>query len=457
MNRNGSTGRRAIRLGAAVLALAALVMASRDVRAAREEVAPGVWVSGVPSAKFEAVAAIGRQRSMNWCWAACIQMVLNYQGVPVTQEQIVERTFGARIDAPGQPIQVLANLNTWGITADGRTFVVGAESVSAIPAVAAVQLIRDLDAEQPLIIGISGYGGTGHACVVTAVQYHSGATGSTVLDAITLRDPWPGHPSRIDIPWAQVTGINFLARIRVVKADAAGAQRLHLGIVVSPNPVTGATVTAVEAGSPAAVAGVAVGDVIVALGGHAVSVPADLGAALSSLSGETQARIVIVRGGVQREGMVHFGSGELDPEQRPKRSRTKKPGSDAKWEIVDSPDVTTEAEGSELEEDEQHTVVSIKVTNDHDSDTYKVRVGAATVVVKADSGDLVKTLDMGTTTEIIAPGKSAVFKIRLKARSLRWKPSDEEHLGVSTPAADDEYKKGSIRVWRQVTEDPEDK
>ena len=39
----------------------------------------GLYWAAIKTTYFKAYVA--RQRSDNWCWAACTQMVLNYQGV----------------------------------------------------------------------------------------------------------------------------------------------------------------------------------------------------------------------------------------------------------------------------------------------------------------------------------------------------------------------------------------
>ena len=40
---------------------------------------------------------VARQEKDCWCWAACVQMVLNYQGINVDQEDVVRRAKGLRI------------------------------------------------------------------------------------------------------------------------------------------------------------------------------------------------------------------------------------------------------------------------------------------------------------------------------------------------------------------------
>ena len=50
-----------------------------------ERLAPNYFVAGIPTDEFRYFAApesTGRQRQVNWCWAAVVQMVLNAQGLP---------------------------------------------------------------------------------------------------------------------------------------------------------------------------------------------------------------------------------------------------------------------------------------------------------------------------------------------------------------------------------------
>jgi len=48
-----------------------------------------------------------------WYWAASIQMVLNYHGLYVTQEQIVQRVFGLPLDTPAYLQHILYALTGW--------------------------------------------------------------------------------------------------------------------------------------------------------------------------------------------------------------------------------------------------------------------------------------------------------------------------------------------------------
>src|SRR5690554_5984762 len=84
---------------------------------------------GIQSSNFNYFAS--SQRNSNWCWAASLQMIFNYYGVGISQEQIVARSYG--VDPYGRlpnwtgSFQVItANLNNWNIDNFGRQYGVSA-------------------------------------------------------------------------------------------------------------------------------------------------------------------------------------------------------------------------------------------------------------------------------------------------------------------------------------------
>lgn len=160
------------------------------------------FVAGVPSNEFEFFAAPqlqGRQRQKNWCWAATTQMVLNYHGLYVTQEQIVERIFGALIDAPGQPNQILEALSGWAPDVRGRF-----SEIFASPYIfQGSDIVNDLAYRWPLIVGLRQPSQVGHAYVLTAVFYSVGRYDQPFFHKVVLRDPWPCNPSRVEISWLE--------------------------------------------------------------------------------------------------------------------------------------------------------------------------------------------------------------------------------------------------------------
>src|SRR5258705_538448 len=89
------------------------------------------------------------QQRSQWCWAASIEMVFAYHGHRVSQKRIVEETWGSAGNMPGQPEQILANLNRTWEDDRGKAFSSTGDSITANPATAAV----DLNNNRPLIMG----------------------------------------------------------------------------------------------------------------------------------------------------------------------------------------------------------------------------------------------------------------------------------------------------------------
>lgn len=192
------------------LAIAALPLVSTPVCADIAPVGNGAFVAGLPTETLTDVVA--RQRAPNWCWAACIQMVLNYHEVPVEQEEVVERIYGGEVDAPASLPQILHALNGWAVGQNGNQVLVRATSFGLTPAV----VLNDLSERRPLIAGlVDGYG-NGHAVVLTAVYYVLDRWGQPHFTHAVLRDPWPNRPSRQTVSWGPFAQhLAFLVRVGV--------------------------------------------------------------------------------------------------------------------------------------------------------------------------------------------------------------------------------------------------
>jgi hypothetical protein len=148
---------------------------------------------GIPTQTFNFVAST--QRNTNWCWAASIQMTLNYYGVAVTQEEIVARTYGTDEngnlpDFTGNIEQITANLNNTSIDDRGRTYAVTAYVAKGAPAPA--QLLQELSAGRPVVVAYAPSANMGHAVVVTGATYFQGDQGP-IVTSIIVRDPWPSE------------------------------------------------------------------------------------------------------------------------------------------------------------------------------------------------------------------------------------------------------------------------
>jgi hypothetical protein len=146
---------------------------------------------GIPTEEMDYHAA--SQRGHQWCWAACISMVLDVNGVEVSQEEIVRRTygtdpFGNLPDWPASWDVINRNLNGWGVGEDGERFTVRSGFGVGAPPVR--RLIAELRAGRPVILAYSEGPGTGHAVVCTAVSFVRTPRGP-VVQSIVVRDPAP--------------------------------------------------------------------------------------------------------------------------------------------------------------------------------------------------------------------------------------------------------------------------
>lgn len=180
------------------------------------ELQPGFYCAGIPSNQFEMLAApdtAGKQRQSNWCWAAVIQMILNYHGVDITQEQIVSHVFGDLVDSPATPQEVISSISGWSILSNGKPVTV----VASTNITSGSDIVYDLAYHQPMIVGLNTNEGIGHACVLTAISYtlHP-ISNEPMIKSVVLRDPWPQKQSRIEMSWDEFFNrLIFMARIRV--------------------------------------------------------------------------------------------------------------------------------------------------------------------------------------------------------------------------------------------------
>lgn len=158
---------------------------------------------GLPTGTLAFVAA--RQKSTQWCWAACIQMVFAAHGFDIPQEVFVAETFGQIVDMPGTPMQILAALNRTYTDAAGSTFT----GVGDVMSVSLETIAQDLRDRQPLIVGALG-----HATMLTALSWEQDNLGNIAVRDAVIRDPWPGSPSRRSLTPLEWANLSFVARVR---------------------------------------------------------------------------------------------------------------------------------------------------------------------------------------------------------------------------------------------------
>lgn len=193
-----------------------------EIRSHENEIFAQPQYVGIPRNEFEFYAAA--QQDSQWCWAASIQMVLNYYGVSIGQRQIVGRTYGA--DPSGRPPNwsgsfqaITANLNNWSIDNNGDPYVVQASVYPGAPTPA--YLLRELEEKHPVMIGYASGPSSGHAVVITAASYIPSPQGP-IIQSLIVRDPWPSpsnvqNRGRVEYPGAalaQYIQAHWYVRVR---------------------------------------------------------------------------------------------------------------------------------------------------------------------------------------------------------------------------------------------------
>ncbi len=180
------------------------------------QIAPNLFLASVPSDELEFNASpqiAGRQRQQNWCWAASVQIVLNYHGLYVTQEQVVQRIYGNLVDAPAVPEQILTALSGWAPDTRGRY-----SSIHASPYVFnGTEIVTDLSNHWPFIVILKGEP-INHACILTGVYYSLDPLRQPFFHTAIIRDPWPLNPSRQELSWMEFNSrLAFISRVYVAR------------------------------------------------------------------------------------------------------------------------------------------------------------------------------------------------------------------------------------------------
>jgi len=190
-----------------ILALCQLVARLDTHAQSIQRLGPNYFAAGVTSFEFYAVGELDRQRCPEWCWAASCQMILNYHGLYVTQEQIVNKIFGSLECQPGSDVDIMGALTGWAPDARGRySEIYSQQGISS-----ASEIVTNLAYKWPLLVCLSNGDGSGHALVMTGIYYYVDPYNNPIVEKVVLRDPWPTNPSRQEMSWqefvSRATGI----------------------------------------------------------------------------------------------------------------------------------------------------------------------------------------------------------------------------------------------------------
>jgi len=174
-----------------------------------QQVGPNFFNAGVYTVNFNTA----KQKGEFWCWAACIEMVLKYHGVDVSQESMVQKIHSSLADKTAQPMEILQALIGTGPNTTGGTSQIYAEGYNGLYQ----NFVQDLINGYPLIVGLNYGTEIGHAVVLTAVSFSTDMFGQFYPMTVVIRDPWPDNLDRQEIPFSMfMAGCFFSARVATV-------------------------------------------------------------------------------------------------------------------------------------------------------------------------------------------------------------------------------------------------
>lgn len=153
----------------------------------------GIYVAAV-DVRFESCHA--QQLNENWCWAACVQMVLKYQNINISQNEIVERAFGIDGDITANGADIVRAASGWHY--NGAYINAKQEHFKSVAC-----MIDDLAYHYPIIIGLkdSYRGEVGHAYVLTHIYYRIDARGEVLPFKVVIIDPWSDGDQEKVLDW----------------------------------------------------------------------------------------------------------------------------------------------------------------------------------------------------------------------------------------------------------------
>lgn len=128
-----------------------------------------------------------RQKTPVWCWAACIQMMLNYKSVEWRQEDIVTAVKGYLKSETASDGEIAQFLNQWGFDYDGAPWASRCAYYRGAPR--PDWLVSELAQDRPLIVSYQTGPRMGHVVVLHQVDFTPTDFGP-VVNSVRIYDPF---------------------------------------------------------------------------------------------------------------------------------------------------------------------------------------------------------------------------------------------------------------------------
>ena len=125
---------------------------------------------------------ICRQEKENWCWVACIQMILRYNGIRESQTGIVAHLYGEQYNLTASGNEITDAFDGW------NNF-----SVRSFKTKTAQSFINEISSGHPLIIGYEE-----HAYLLTHIYYKKTSNGALTPFKVIMINPSLGKEEVFD-------------------------------------------------------------------------------------------------------------------------------------------------------------------------------------------------------------------------------------------------------------------
>lgn len=126
------------------------------------------------------------QEKDNWCWAACIQMVLQYNGISISQSEIVRQIYGFPYNWTASGNEIAESFNGW-----------NGFRVRSFNTKTAQSFIDEMTAGHLLIIGCEE-----HAYLLTHIYYKKTSNGKLSPFKVIMINPKLGKEEVLD--WSKL-------------------------------------------------------------------------------------------------------------------------------------------------------------------------------------------------------------------------------------------------------------
>lgn len=167
------------------------------------------------------------QQTPVWCWAACIQMSLEYYGISKSQREIVTSAYGQPVINTANFHQMINELNKTYTSSNQRSLVTSAllrvnnnAMGTPDPFVATPEaLVSHLKQKKISILALTMRAPNGqlygHVVVITKVNYRV-VNNKVQIEGFTVRDPFPYHlvGNRVSTPYGQAANADGLYTFR---------------------------------------------------------------------------------------------------------------------------------------------------------------------------------------------------------------------------------------------------